>query len=274
MKNFKFILFIALFLGVITSCTIEKRQHFSGYHINWDTYSKKKSAAAQVQKAPQIEVLPINKHAIQNALELEHVRIIPITTPKEAVMIPPSKNVRKVKKEIFKDKASDSCDVLTFKNGNEVNVKVLEINARQVKYRYCNPNGNTIITEEKSNIFSVKYSNGSKEIFNKSGGQASNSGNIFGDEGKSQIIALILCIFLGGIGIHRFYLGYNKIGFLFLLTSIFFLFSYFLSLLGLILFLIPALLLPIILFGIWLIDLIRILTGGLKPVNGDYTEKL
>ena len=67
--------------------------------------------------------------------------------------------------------------------------------------------------------------------------------------GKSQLIALLLCIFVGGLGIHRFYLGYTGIGILMLLT------------LGL--------------FGILtLIDLIRIITGDLKPKDGDYAEKL
>jgi len=58
--------------------------------------------------------------------------------------------------------------------------------------------------------------------------------------GKSQTAALLLCIFLGGLGIHRFYLGDTLIGIIQLLT-----FG------G---------------FGIWvLIDLIMIITGDLGP---------
>lgn len=68
-------------------------------------------------------------------------------------------------------------------------------------------------------------------------------------EGKSQLVALLLCIFLGYIGIHRFYLGYTTIGILQIIT------------LGG--------------CGIWaLIDLIRIITGDLKPKDGEYAEKL
>jgi TM2 domain-containing membrane protein YozV len=66
---------------------------------------------------------------------------------------------------------------------------------------------------------------------------------------KSQLIALLLAIFVGYLGIHRFYLGYTWQGVVQLLT------------LGG--------------CGIWsLIDLIRIITGDLKPKNGDYTDKL
>lgn len=67
--------------------------------------------------------------------------------------------------------------------------------------------------------------------------------------GKSQVVALILVLLVGALGIHRFYLGYTWQGVVQLLT-----------LGGL---------------GIWaLIDLIRIVTGDLKPKDGEYTTKL
>ncbi len=67
--------------------------------------------------------------------------------------------------------------------------------------------------------------------------------------GKSQLVALLLALFLGVLGIHRFYLGYTTIGIIQLLT-----------LGGL---------------GIWaLIDLIRIIIGDLKPKTGDYEKSL
>ncbi|WP_207510866.1 TM2 domain-containing protein [Longitalea luteola] len=62
---------------------------------------------------------------------------------------------------------------------------------------------------------------------------------------KSQIVAAILCFFLGGIGIHRFYLGYTWQGIVQIVT------------LGG--------------CGIWaLIDFIRILLGDLKPKDAEY----
>jgi len=67
--------------------------------------------------------------------------------------------------------------------------------------------------------------------------------------GKSQVTALLLCLFIGGLGVHRFYLGYTWQGVVQLLT-----------LGGL---------------GIWsLIDLIRIITGDLQPKDGSYSKTL
>jgi TM2 domain-containing membrane protein YozV len=66
---------------------------------------------------------------------------------------------------------------------------------------------------------------------------------------KSQLVALLLCFFVGGLGIHRFYLGYTWQGIVQLLTAG-----------G---------------CGIWaLIDFIRIITGSLKPRDGEYTSTL
>ena len=60
---------------------------------------------------------------------------------------------------------------------------------------------------------------------------------------KSKTTALLLCLFLGGIGVHRFYLGYTLFGVIQLLT------------LGV--------------GGIWtLIDFVRLITGSLKDHEG------
>lgn len=70
-----------------------------------------------------------------------------------------------------------------------------------------------------------------------------------GTPGTDQLIALLLVVLVGALGIHRFYLGYTAIGIIQLLT------------LGG--------------CGIWaLIDLIRIITGDLKPYNSEYTRKI
>ena len=67
--------------------------------------------------------------------------------------------------------------------------------------------------------------------------------------GKSQLVALLLCLFIGYLGIHRFYLGYTGLGVLMLLTG---------GVCGI----------------LTLIDFIRICIGDLKPKGGDYETTL
>lgn len=66
---------------------------------------------------------------------------------------------------------------------------------------------------------------------------------------KDKTLALILSVLLGGLGVDRFYLGYTGIGVLKLLTG---------GCLGV----------------LWIIDIINIATGNLRPADGsDYDSK-
>ena len=68
------------------------------------------------------------------------------------------------------------------------------------------------------------------------------------DKPLNWLTLLLLCIFVGGIGIHRFYVGKIGTGILFLLTA------------GL--------------FGIgWLVDLIKIVTGKFTDKNGNVIQR-
>jgi len=65
--------------------------------------------------------------------------------------------------------------------------------------------------------------------------------------GTDKTIAIVLCCLLGGLGIHRFYLGYYGMGVLYLLTG---------GLCGI---------------GV-IIDLIKLINGDLQPLGGSFDE--
>lgn len=70
------------------------------------------------------------------------------------------------------------------------------------------------------------------------------TGTAIAGSNKSRLVALLLCVFLGGIGIHRFYVGKVGTGILYIFTA------------GL--------------FGIGtLVDLIMIAVGSFKDIDGN-----
>jgi TM2 domain-containing membrane protein YozV len=75
-------------------------------------------------------------------------------------------------------------------------------------------------------------------------------------DGKSQTTALILCILLGGIGVHQFYLGYTGRGILRIALAL----TAFL--------IIPA----IVNLVLYILDIIKIVNGELKPRDGEYAK--
>lgn len=104
-----------------------------------------------------------------------------------------------------------------------------------------------VVTELKGGKLSFKEKLGLK-IFGKKISKKITASTPSNGE-KSQLVAVLLCGFLGCLGIHRFYLGYTWQGVVQLLTAG-----------G---------------CGIWaLIDFIRIITGSLQPKNGEYTTTL
>jgi TM2 domain-containing membrane protein YozV len=102
-----------------------------------------------------------------------------------------------------------------------------------------------IVTDIKGGKLTLKEKIGLKLFGKKIANKVANAPN----DNKSQVIALVLCALVGGLGIHRFYLGYTWQGIVQLLT------------LGG--------------CGIWsLIDLIRIITGSLQPKDSTYAKTL
>lgn len=63
--------------------------------------------------------------------------------------------------------SSFSQDLIIKKTGDEIKSKVLEVNSTEVKYKkFDNLNGPTF-SLEKSDVFIIKYENGTKDVFNE-----------------------------------------------------------------------------------------------------------
>lgn len=222
MKKVKFTLLLAsaVLMIFISSCTMQKRLYTSGYHIEF-----KNGNPTTVKKNVDNDEVKNNKNASS---------IATATTIKE------SKSQTNDINDVIINDAIINNPTSTNTNENIVasttNDPVVYTSQKTSSWYNASAVPKTNInTDKKAN---VKQTNTNNENANA---QATKSA------GKSWIAALLLCIFLGTLGIHRFYLGYTWQGIVQLLT-----------LGGL---------------GIWtLIDLIRIITRDLQPKSGHYTD--
>lgn len=215
----KFLLWALAPIFLLSSCTMEKRLYSSGYHIDW----KKDKQAIQN-----------NQFDSEPMAVLQTQEVNPISSTEEAPA------------ELAEIKSNAELISLVQANSEEIAVFVAQAvteKPRQEKLvaKVIEKRLNKFSEEDMSMVsHGVSFDQNTTPPTPVEGGESS---------GKSQMTALLLCFFVGIIGIHRFYLGDTTGGIIQLLTG------------GL--------------CGLWtLIDFIRILTGDLTPKNGDYTSKL
>jgi TM2 domain-containing membrane protein YozV len=254
MKKRAVIILITL-LGVGVSCSIQKRVYLPGYHLTWkNNKSSIENMNIEQNDLSNNDLANNDEFSILDIQNSEKINPEIIENFKNTEVLSINNKLISVKNnnQIQKNK-NDECDLIILNNGNDISVKVVEITSTEIKYKKCDNINGPIYSIQKSEVFSIRYSNGSKENI-KSSSNNNKVENTINDKSnsnsdKSQIVALVLCLFLGIIGIHRFYLGYPIEGVIMLLT------------LGG--------------CGIWaLIDLIRILSGTLKPKDNEYKTKL
>lgn len=261
MKNLNFynLLCIAC-ISILSSCSKSSyvscptfKKQYSNEAITYKHKIKSKKEGSQKVEAHQQIITPSKSVAAQAIATIDALKATPITNE---LTIPAVNNTPLITASIKTDLASSLQAPIEVKSKTNLLLTQKENTAQIEETKNTNKStasstsnlklANVLKASSnlsfKEKIAFIKAAKNIKKELNKNDTDAET-------KGKSQLTALLLAIFVGGLGIHRFYLGYTTIGIIQLLT------------LGG--------------CGIWaLIDLIRIATGDLKPFNGEYTEKI
>ena len=211
-------LLMAMVAILISSCstnaTFSKRYHSRGFNIAWGGGSDVNNNA--VKQTPKKVKAKLDVVAV--AQNTENLTVQSVNSAENAVV-----EASIVTRAFVSNNILAKNEVATVKNSTQTSTRAVK---------------SSTVVSNKAAVNAISNANTKAVKKNADPG-----------EGKSQMIALILCFFVGVLGIHRFYLGYTMEGVLMLIT--------------------------VGGCGLWaMIDLIRIITGDLKPKDGDYTETL
>jgi len=113
--------------SVVGDGLLQKRKYTKGWHVNINGSTKKTDLTASSSNA--INLLPAQA-------------LSPLAVPKVA-----------------------ECDIITLRNGDELEVQVIEIGATEIKYKKCSYLDGPIYAVPKSDVFMIKYPNGTKDVF-------------------------------------------------------------------------------------------------------------
>lgn len=146
---------LALCLIFFISCSVQKRKYQNGFYVDW--HAKK----SQRERANELAAKPHDKQAAPAAQSI-------VTTPgTEAInasadihAAPPELK----KQPVFARLAEDTCDVLVYKDGSEIRVKVQEVGITEIKYKRCDALEGPMYISRKSELFMIKYANGTREV--------------------------------------------------------------------------------------------------------------
>lgn len=189
-------------LLLLFSCSVQKRKYQKGFYFssNKSKSSTKKEKTVVAKKENRSEVLAI--------------KCVPLVTDiKNQLEASADKKISAlaVNKPLINLSKDEPCDKITFKNGDEISVKILEIAPFDIKYKKCDsPDGPSYIIK-KSTVFMITYANGTKEVFKAepevkqpNNSTSSSGSNNNSNNGPTVVESSVISLVTGVTGIFLF----------------------------------------------------------------------
>ena len=224
----RFELLLAMLVILISSCgtnaTFTKRYHSRGFNIAWgggeSDANKQVTKQSQKKVKSKTEVVGFTQKTENLAVQSAH--------SSENAMV----NTANLNPELFSNSVMNQNGKVSVKNYFKSTSEVVK-------------SSNSLTKTVKAKVVSKPIVKANQKKYDPR-------------NGKSWGAAILLCLVLGTFGMHRFYLGYKKIGLIQLVFGV--------------LYWVTESWLPG-LIAIWvIIDLVRIFTKDLEPKDGYYTE--
>jgi hypothetical protein len=154
MFNKKILILFPLIL--LVACNVQKRKYQKGFYVDWHNKTQQK------EKTNSVSLSTETKPVVAKEIHPETVTTEPLDLAASV-----SNGVQEFKFEKntwLKRSPEDSCDVIVYKDGSEIKSKVQEITTNEIKYKRCDAMDGPMYVSKKSEVFMIKYANGTREI--------------------------------------------------------------------------------------------------------------
>lgn len=156
-------------LIILISCSVQKRKYQKGFYVSNPKQQKhvQKNVSGKQKKETENDNLISKTNTLQ-------------TYDSEDIVLSASLNnktisLAKVHLPLLTNENDSLCDILVLKNGDEVKAKVLEISPIEIKYKKCTMPEGPLYVVKKSDVFMIKYANGTKEVIKSEAAESNNT---------------------------------------------------------------------------------------------------
>ncbi len=152
---------LIILLVILNACTVEKRVYNKGYYVNWSKAKSAQKKQTLVYEPETLVQLPLseNKSLDEGLVASAQGSTLDYTQPPVFI----SRAVT----SLLTESDGDCGDLITFRNGDEIKVKVIEVSDELIKYKRCDNLEGPLFTVSKAKVFSLRYANGTKDLFSK-----------------------------------------------------------------------------------------------------------
>lgn len=144
-----------LLMFIISSCSIQKRRYTTGYTTQWNKPHSKPSSNNQNLDTE----VAVSEDKTLKENDQDDLGDLSVSIDDDSKI--DISNLNTQNKNIFDD---EKCDVITLRNGDEIEAKVSEITLTEIKYKKCTNLEGPTISVAKKDVLMIKYANGTKDI--------------------------------------------------------------------------------------------------------------
>ncbi len=170
-KNHSMKLIIQLFLSLflVVSCTVQKRMHQPGYHVEWHS---KNSSKQQVNNDIQPKIKHTEKATVEQNGDLSSETVskkIELTEPVDIASS--SEDFFEEKNQVNRtpiytvNYSKEKCDTIIMKDGERIIAQVISASSELISFQKCGDTEKKVYKMDASNVLIIKYFNDRAEVF-------------------------------------------------------------------------------------------------------------